>query len=122
MNEQMIKLLEQLASKLGTTAEMLWEVLLKQAFIYSIWQIITIVFLGLLAITAGLTGKHFIKLNGSSDDYCPVIVISFIVCVLCSVLAVMLLADNGQYIIAGFCNPEYWAFNKLCSMLKGMNE
>lgn len=31
MNEQTAKLLEQLASKLGTTSEYLWNILLKQA-------------------------------------------------------------------------------------------
>jgi len=70
MNEQMesyyVKVIEQLAQKLGTTTEYLWQVLVNQAYIDGIIGIIYII----LTILAGYGLYRLHKYFSSSDNGC----------------------------------------------------
>lgn len=119
MNQQLSQLLEKLATKLGTTTEYLWGVLLKQARISAT---ITLIYF-LLCIVVGFV---FYKLHISfsrTDSKNPHsnnayyeheelgIIMSIAVGVwgICFILVTMSLSN----IFNGYLNPEYWALNKI---------
>ena len=110
MNEATIKMVEELAAKLGTTTEMLWGVLIKQAPIEGWSRILGIIIFGIIfAVTAKLISKRT-----ETDEYCDtpnwclwlfwsVLFLFFIVAIALSI--------SG--IVASFINPEYWALQKI---------
>lgn len=116
MNEEVIKLIEQLAQKLGTTSEYLWSVLLTQAQISAIMSLSYVIF----CIISGLILLKF-HLNYSKidddgyskyDDYKHVqiiMIISSLIWVTLFILAIF----NIENIITGFINPEYWALSEI---------
>lgn len=119
MNEETVKLIDKLASKLGTTSEYLWIVLLKQAPIDAVYHIIVII-VNLLAIYA-IYRIHKYLLNENNkfnyEDYEA----AWALTILLSVVAVfMFLVNmvNVHHIINGFFNPEFWAMNYIIEHLK----
>lgn len=121
MNEQTTRLIEQLAQKLGTTAEYLWAVLLKQAPISAA----TDLFYLLMSIIGGIIlikiHKSLCKKKGEYDTsiyeehdgwLVPVMIISVIIW---AVLFIASISSIGG-IVNGFFNPEYWALNKVLSL------
>lgn len=119
MNEQTVKLIEQLAQKLGTTTEYLWTILIKQAPISAAIDMIYC----LLTIVGGLVlyrmhkvfsiEKHGTYKNETLYDardgvgFCMVLAaivwaIIFIVCFF-----------SLNNIVNGFFNPEYWALKEI---------
>lgn len=122
MNEETSKLLQQLASKLGTTTEYLWGVLLKQAPIDATIQLIQtcICLLGffvLYKIHLQLLKPNKSGRNNAYDDsdaYGFIMMASFIV--LCCIL-VILFCSIGD-IVSGYFNPEYWALDKIIGEVK----
>ena len=112
--EQLTTLLEKLAEKLGTTAEYLWEVLVKQAeiqanFEYYGWIIslvIGIVFF-LLTVIAFIGG-----INSDSYDGEMFWVTGWV-----SLVVVVIMAFVARAYLLGYytciSNPEYWALKEL---------
>lgn len=110
MNEQTLQLIEKLALKLGTTAEHLWGVLVRQAPIsgaiglacdaallfalYVMWK-------KLLAVDFDKWDSEFGK--GSMFGG---LAIATVICLACAF-------GNLPTEIAGFLNPEYWALKQL---------
>lgn len=120
MNEQTIKLLEELSTKLGTTTEMLWGALIKQAPISSATSVLWVflmfaVTLTIIVITWRLNKKYNNPNNDTKDDG----EIGFLTgC--CVVLTIVTLAVWGCEIpnmLSGFLNPEYWALQQLLQQL-----
>src|SRR5690606_1291511 len=114
MSKETAKLLEQLASKLGTTTEYLWGILLKQAFISAC--------IGVFYLTVALIGaygiyrwwKHLdvkvIKWDDPKDYWAPFYIVLAMWCVFFA-FAFTGLHDSFY----GFFNPEYWALEKILS-------
>ncbi len=120
MSDNTAKLLEQLAQKLGTTAEYLWATLVKQAPIESaigIFQIVVFTLLGFLLYR--LNGR-FSKENDRGLSYyeenepvAVIMVLAFIAWLCCSAILFFCLGD----IVSGFFNPEYWALQQILSKI-----
>ena len=115
MNENTTKLIEQLATKLGTTSEYLWSVLLKQAWISSITDLVLyFIFICFFVFSYKYT-KHTFNDNNKREDYqVAVTVISWVV----SVILVVIMLSCIENTVSALFNPEYWALNKVLSSLK----
>jgi len=119
MNTETIKLIEQLAQKLGTTSEYLWLVLLKQAPISATISLIQII----LTIVAGIAlfkmNKHFSdddnKLSYYNADFLPLPMA--IATVLWAIFAIAGFFYIGD-IFNGYFNPEFWALDYIFNSLK----
>lgn len=116
MNEQTAKLMQQLAEKLGTTAEMLWAALLRQARIEA-WCDIAIEVV-LIGTTLGFAfSARKLWERQKDDDSGDWEQGAFLVCVFAtigfgSVALVTLMADFSE-ILSGFENPQYWALKQI---------
>lgn len=121
MNSENTKLIEQLAERLGTTAEYLWTVLLSQAQVYAITTSIEIIG----AIIIGVILIHYHKKfsqekDGNSlykeyDLGLPIIMGVFTIFWLAIAIAGFFCISN---IITAIVNPEYWALDKLMDTIK----
>lgn len=125
MNEQVTKLIENLAVKLGTTAEYLWSILVNQAFVSGIKSIFIIAlcsisFYALFRIRR-LSGKKQRKLDPSNYEdwdaefnWQAATVASWIGQ---SILFIIIITFSVNAINA-FMNPEFWALNYLLNQVK----
>ena len=124
MNEQTTKLIEQLAQKLGTTSEHLWQVTVNQAQIMAITNLVYFI---TVILSGWVLYKYHCKFskefkNDSGYITClyeqsdvkvgVMLALGFIWCV----LFIVSFFTIGS-IISGFLNPEYWALNKIMSIL-----
>ena len=116
MNEVTTKLLQQLAEKLGTTAEHLWQVLVRQA---PISASITMALLAGLIISAGLLARLSLRRtrmvieDDSYDDSLRVAAVtSWVAFVAVAIMAAVMLSDI-ETAVAGLINPEYWALKQV---------
>lgn len=121
MNETTATLIETMAAKLGTTAEYLWGVLVKQAPISSACAIASIAF---WAVAMALLYR-WIRVNTKKDEngdarWCDE-ACAFAWALWAIVLGVMILRAGVcmTNITTGFLNPEYWALKQL--LPKGTN-
>ena len=123
MNDQTTKLIEQLAQKLGTTAEYLWTVLLKQAPISALTDLFYLVITTIIGIGLYKLHKYFCKdgigeydnsLYDDNDYVAPVMIALTIIWGIC-IIACFFSIGN---IINGFVNPEYWALKQILSSCK----
>ncbi len=113
MNEQTQKLISELADKLGTTAEHLWGVLVRQAPIDATASIVSsgvFLLISLITIIVGLqlqkkTQEDFAY--GFSSFFC--LAGGAIALAVTISVTVASLSD----ISAGFINPEYWALKQI---------
>jgi hypothetical protein len=120
MNEDTTKLVEQLATKLGTTSEYLWNILLKQAPVdaaISLVQILLMVSAGYFLVVINNNRIAYNKENADSysDDslYCAALAVGGVIYVLMLFFCLGLIED----VINGFFNPEYWALNKILNTI-----
>lgn len=125
MNEQTTKLLQQLADKLDTTADQLWQVLIEQASYHSI--ILSINFIAVL-ITGYILYRIHLKLMSKIqtgefsetyyDKYRETVgfpmVIGFTAWVVWFVISITTVGD----IFTGFVHPEYWALEEILQIMK----
>ena len=123
--ENSTELLEKLAEKLGTTTEYLWEILLDQAIISSITNVIMFV---ILIITGGMLyklHKGFSKpisdnqyaenKYDKNEGICVIMIVLTSVWAVFFIVSVFFIGDT----INGFVHPEYWALDKILSAIKG---
>ncbi len=111
------ELLSQLAEKLGTTVELLWQSLLKQSLITGYAN---------LAITGFLVGFlvaaiRDIRTRIKSDEWDWEAYSSFFhtFCVaVFTVITLLFCAKNAEDIPTCLFNPEYYAFQQLSTLLK----
>jgi hypothetical protein len=115
MNEQTAKLLEDLAAKLQVSSAHLWEVLVTQAYIYSVTQLV--VFFA-LSIAAYNCCKYLQKKYKSLDDASDGAWVILLVVILMYVAYVCYFLLSLDSIIAGLVNPEYMAIKTVLSGLK----
>jgi hypothetical protein len=123
MNEQTTKLIEQLAQKLGTTAEYLWTVLLKQAPISAMIDLVYLVIVTIMGVGLYKLHKYCIK---ETDEYGEniyenkgelVIPVMVILAIIWAIFFIVYFFSFGN-IINGFFNPEYWALKEVLGVCK----
>ena len=126
MNEQTVRLIEDLASKLGTTSEYLWSVLIRQApidSITSIIQIICVIIFGVVLVKLHLkfsvrdTQNHGIYSATIYDRNMGVTIIMYISACIFVILSIALFFQIHS-IVAGLINPEYWALEEIIRSIK----
>jgi len=120
MNENVVKLIEQLANKLGTTSEYLWSVLIKQA---PISASITLIQMAILLLLSFFLFKTHIRLmkKTSDDRYAETKYdqlgdwSGFAMAIVGGVVFILLILCCGSLedVVNGFFNPEYWALKEI---------
>ena len=114
MNEQYAKLLEQLALKLGTTSNYLWNVLVSQGKIDAIYSsiiiVVTMLYIGIL-----FTTRKKLKDRINDDE-----VYNFAMVIISAVGIIFIIWSlvSLSTVVKGFFNPEYYALEKLISLIK----
>lgn len=122
MNEQTTKLLEQLANKLGTTSEYLWDILIKQGPIDST---ITLIQFALIIIYGIILYRLHIKFSKetesensaySNDEGYIILpmVFGFIVFIVFVIGAFFEIPS----VFCGYFNPEYWALREILNSIQ----
>ena len=103
MNDQTLELIRDLAEKLGTTTEHLWGVLVTQAYISGVGDVIFWTFFGFSAVFLHRKLKVF-----DPEDPDLQMIAKFVFWATLSVFLVVGVATMSDT-IAKFFNPEYWA-------------
>jgi FtsH-binding integral membrane protein len=111
MNDNVARLLEQLASKLGTTVEYLWAVMVRQAKIEAVADV---VYLTICVVVLVVGIKKLINWGKENDDYDfgvpgPITVFSIIGLLIVGVVSLALMSE----LITLIGNPEYWALKQI---------
>jgi len=110
--EQIAPVLEKMAEKLGVTCEYLWSVLLKQAPLSGITDIVQYVVLGIatwIFVKFGIKAHH--EIQGSNWEeviYMPLILIGIFIAI-CWIAVFFYFPET----IWAFLNPEYWALKQI---------
>lgn len=112
MNDKTIELINRMAEKLGTTAEHLWGVLVKQAVIgayanITAWALACILCFAALALTQKKARYDF-----TNDELTPSSII-FALCVMGAFGLLVLAAFEGSSNLTRIMNPEYWALTQI---------
>ena len=122
MDTETVNLLTELAAKLGTTSEYLWEILLRQAPISSTVTLIQIMFTVLSGIFLWRLHKHFSKkidkkysMYDNSTGVLEAIMIILSILTLTIGIGLFLGIEN---MLNGYFNPEYWALKQILNILK----
>jgi hypothetical protein len=124
MTENVEKMLVELAGKLGTTIEHLWEVLIRQSYIAGISDILAIIIWSVIfkwtyhVIKRKTTSSGLLSTSCADwdDEQAKV---AWMVWVVFAFIAVSIVACSLGSIIGSLVNPEYWALNQLVSAGKG---
>lgn len=115
--EEMTKFLEQLATKLGTTAEQLWNVLLQQVNIEivlcNMWM--NILLWGGIGLVVLAVILLFVSANRGWDGAAAFAIII--------ILATIMIAGIGYYVnysswLTLTTNPEYWALKEILKVIQ----
>ena len=130
MDEKTTMLIEQLAAKLGTTAEYLWKVLVKQAAIdavYSgLWIIATVIFGCYLywqhkrnCVVKSRRGVNrtaygSIGFTGEGDGSTEAMVVGVLIFICLFFYSIACINDA----VNGIFNPEYWALQEILETVK----
>lgn len=126
MNALTDKLIRELADKLGTTADHLWAVLVKQSYIEGWCQVVGVSVVGIILLLAGLlvnrkTTVKNIEHNGITymesdwDDYGVVAWGVFgIIVFIYAIISIAVISDS----VSCFANPEYCALMKIVGGLE----
>lgn len=109
MNTNTLQLIEKLATKLGTTADMLWGALVAQARLSAISHLVFVALVGtVLVLLIKPVKKWNETLKSSGDQGIPWVLWTIF-------LAAWLLCSwaCSTTIISGLFNPEYWALKEV---------
>jgi len=114
MNDQTAVLLQNLANKLGTTSEYLWGVLLRQATISGITDILQYIIIAVagFAYYRWATSKN--RDFGPGGDSWPAALVIGIPLAALVVISFFCFPTT----IAALVNPEYWALDRVLSAIK----
>lgn len=118
MNEQTVQLIEKLATKLGTTSEYLWGLLIKQAPISATINLVYFIFVIITGVLLYKLHKYFSKEDSrgrtiyDDGDNMLVIVPMVIGVTLWTIFALVSFFSLGD-VFNGFANPEYWALKEV---------
>jgi hypothetical protein len=121
MDKSTLLLLEKLATKLGTTTEYLWGILIKQAPVSATKHLLFFIITTIVGVLLFFLHKRLMKEDEYEDTVyddlevkatAPMI-IGAIIWAIFFITSLILLED----VITGFINPEYWALNKILNIL-----
>ena len=119
MSDNTAKLIEQLAVKLGTTSEYLWQVLINQASVSAIQSVFMLLMASVILIILYRCHLYFMTAEKGRDDsryyyadYTQLIPISVM-----GLTALCCIVFSIENIITACLNPEYWALNKILKVL-----
>ena len=120
MKEQIVTLIEQLAQKLGTTTEYLWNVLIAQANV-QIYIFITVFVSTIIGIIVAVyllkyTQKYWDKEDAPMTAWLALgfgTVVGFI-----ALIGIVFTIANISDVITAIRNPEYWALKEVLNVLK----
>ena len=122
MNEQTIKMLEDLARSLGTTAEYLWEIMVRQAPINSFINLLLLIFSIILGYVLIRLHIDFLKEDetgfNSYENKEDVLGIPMLFGFAVWLGVFMYSIFSIRSTINGFINPEYWALNEILNKLQ----
>jgi cbb3-type cytochrome oxidase subunit 3 len=108
--KEITPLLQQLAQKLGTTTTYLWKILVQQALISSIADVVLI----LLLIPCWIFMYKMHRKLVEEDNYEEVAPgISMLLGGIALIIVTIMSIFKLPLTIAGFVNPEYWALYKI---------
>lgn len=120
MNQQLSKLLEKLATKLGTTTEYLWGVLLRQARISATITLFYLILFTTIGIILFKLHRKFIKTDARDhnlyyhqEELGVIMAVAAILWGICFAWSVCSLPN----IFNGYTNPEYWALKEILNAL-----
>lgn len=120
MDDKTLQALTALAAKLGTTAEYLWSTLLRQATITSITTLLLLAPWVFLAVYFLRVVRR--KTKQQAGDQCPkwenidahfAWAGSILFALVVGLVSCLVLSDT----VTALVNPEYWALNKILSVL-----
>lgn len=116
MNDKLTNLLEQLATKLGTTAEYLWKVLVAQARVSAVTALVVFALTIFYAILVWRTHMKLSKPIGKYDSLYEknegnISAMILMVVILAAMFIWSLFGISDM--INGFFNPEYWALKEV---------
>lgn len=112
--DQAVKLLEGLATKLGTTIEYLWSICVKQAYIEAWINLSGIIAFCIILYLMFTKGKP--RINKNRDDYDrPILLFIFWFFVGAFSMTMFFMLNEA---ITGFFNPEFQALKYILNHLK----
>lgn len=111
MNDKTLELIQQLATKFGTTADHLWGVLIKQAPVSCGCDLVVLIAYAFFFIWGFRKFIHQLRTNTSSDKD-ALYFVGGALTLLGGGLLLLMLAFIPET-ISGFTNPEYWAMIQL---------
>jgi hypothetical protein len=117
MNKETLDLLHQLAAKLGTTADHLWAILVRQAFVSGCTDLLFYMFtLAIVCATAKKTKRWTAAMKEADEEpvalfYAGTISASWVLSLVFIIVSVVSIQDT----VAAFVNPEYWALKQILS-------
>jgi hypothetical protein len=118
LDDKIINLLEKLSSKLGTTMEHLWNILIHQAYIEAFKNIIIISFFIILEMLIFKYVIRYNKIKNFADiesDFEFIAVLLFIVILVFIIVITLNLVPET---VDAIFNPEYWALNHILKLIK----
>lgn len=117
MNDKTAELLQKLASKLGTTTEYLWQVLVNHAPIAAVNELISLIICIVYGIILLKIHKKLCKEDAYDTYDFPfagaAMVVASIVFVVYAIISLLDISD----IVNGFFQPEYWALHKIFELI-----
>lgn len=121
MDDKTLQALNILADKLGTTAEYLWGVLIKQAFISGVVDAITLLSLAVAVVISGIFiyGKGKVPPKTQDDPYphaewdSEIQMMVWAFYLLAAAFVLVAISINLSTVVAAFMNPEYWALKQI---------
>jgi hypothetical protein len=120
MSNQTEKLLKNLAEKLGTTAEYLWEVLLVQAKVQAIIDLVLILSALFFGFLLKKLHNYFYKNNcysSKNEDMNLTDALMIIFGFLWVIFTIIVLFQIPE-MLTGFFHPEYWALQEVLKTIK----
>lgn len=121
MDDKYQQLIEVLAAKLGTTAEHLWGVLVRQAPISGAVDLVWCIAIAAAAWWwVALTKRKTTRPQKTEDDRYPRaewederMAMAWVGSLMAVAFALICIIASAQGIVAAFANPEYWALKQL---------
>lgn len=119
MDDNTKQMIDTLSAKLGTTAEHLWGVLIRQAPIDSTINCLVAVGAACALWPLVYLGTKAFKKSEEFSNSTAVEMSCMITTVVCYGLALVCIISTGVFLcnmpmnLSGFFNPEYWAFKQI---------
>lgn len=117
IDDKAVELLEQLAIKMGTTADQIWEILIQQASVAGIFDILMSLFFVSISMILGYISLWFSReIKDDADAVFPMLGFATVTLLVC---VVSLAFAYGA--ATAFLNPDYWALKQVIGLMENIN-